>query len=54
MVAALTAALAAGATPHQALGLANRAAAVTVQKLGQTGTATPEEILQLNERMNER
>lgn len=45
VVAALTAALAAGATPAQALELANRAAAVTVQKLGQTGTATPEEIL---------
>jgi rfaE bifunctional protein kinase chain/domain len=45
VVAALTAALAAGATPAQALHLANRAAAVTVRKLGQTGTATPEEIL---------
>lgn len=45
VVAALTAALAAGATPTQALDLANRAAAVTVQKLGQTGTATKEEIL---------
>lgn len=45
VVAALTAALAAGAPPHQALDLANRAAAVTVQKLGQTGTATPSEIL---------
>lgn len=45
VVAALTAALAAGTPPHQALDLANRAAAVTVQKLGQTGTATPSEIL---------
>lgn len=45
VVAALTATLAAGASPAQALDLANRAAAVTVQKLGQTGTATAEEIL---------
>lgn len=45
VVAALTAALASGATPRQALELANRAAAVTVQKLGQTGTASPTEIL---------
>ena len=44
-VAALTAALAAGATPCEAGMLANLAAAVTVEKLNQTGTASPEEIL---------
>ncbi len=53
VVAALMAALAAGAPPLQALDLANRAAAVTVQKLGQTGTASRAEILQLNERRSE-
>lgn len=47
VVAALTAALGAGASPSQALALANAAAAVTVQKLSQTGTATPEEILNI-------
>ena len=50
VVAALTAALAAGASPAQALHLANRAAAVTVRKLGQTGTASPDEILALSRR----
>jgi len=44
-VAALAAALAAGATPWEAGTLANLAAAVTVEKLNQTGTASPEEIL---------
>jgi len=44
-VAALAAALAAGATPCEAGILANLAAAVTVEKLNQTGTASPEEIL---------
>jgi len=47
--AALAAALAAGATPLQAAELANLAAAVTVQKIRMTGTASPEEILQLFE-----
>ncbi len=47
VVAALAAALSAGATPPQALRVANLAAAVTVQKLGQTGTATPAEIREL-------
>lgn len=36
--------LAAGASPQQALEIANMAAAVTVKKLYQTGTASPEEI----------
>lgn len=44
-VSALSAALAAGATPAEAAELANFAAAVTVQKLQQTGVASPEEIL---------
>ncbi|MDO8945452.1 MAG: PfkB family carbohydrate kinase [Desulfobacterales bacterium] len=42
----LAAGLAAGAAPAEAGALANLAAAVTVEKLNQTGTATPEEILE--------
>jgi len=44
-VAAIAAALAAGASPSAAAELANLAAAVTVRKLKMTGTATPAEIL---------
>jgi len=44
-VAAIALSLAAGATPPEAGELANLAAAVTVRKLQQTGTATPDEIL---------
>ena len=44
-IAALAGALTAGATPWEAGALANLAAAVTVEKLNQTGTASPEEIL---------
>jgi rfaE bifunctional protein kinase chain/domain len=44
-MAALAAGLAAGATLTEAAALANLAAAVTVEKLNQTGTATPAEIL---------
>lgn len=47
VVATLAATLSAGADPLQSLSVANLAAAVTVQKLGQTGTATPNEIHQL-------
>lgn len=47
VVATLAAALSAGADPPQSLTVANLAAAITVQKLGQTGTATPPEIQQL-------
>lgn len=47
VVAAIAAALAAGANPHQAGSLAMLAAAITVRKLRQTGTATPKEILDL-------
>ena len=43
-IAALGAALASGATPQEAGTLATLAAAVTVEKLNQTGTASPEEI----------
>ncbi|MGQ9502018.1 MAG: bifunctional heptose 7-phosphate kinase/heptose 1-phosphate adenyltransferase [Anaerolineae bacterium] len=44
-LAALTTALAAGATPWEAGWLASLAAAVTIRKLHTTGTATPEEIM---------
>ncbi|WP_020600163.1 bifunctional heptose 7-phosphate kinase/heptose 1-phosphate adenyltransferase [Spirosoma panaciterrae] len=47
VVAAWAACMGAGATPRQALDIANLAAAVTVQKLGQTGTASLPEILDL-------
>ncbi|GAB3538839.1 bifunctional heptose 7-phosphate kinase/heptose 1-phosphate adenyltransferase [Spirosoma fluminis] len=47
VVAALAACMGAGAEPGQALEIANLAAAVTVQKLQQTGTASPAEILAL-------
>ena len=47
VVAAFAASIGTGAAPAQALELANLAAAVTVQKLHQTGTATPAEILTL-------
>lgn len=44
-IAALAASLSVGATPWEAGAIANLAAAVTVEKLNQTGTASPEEIL---------
>ncbi|MCP4166279.1 MAG: hypothetical protein GY759_10340 [Chloroflexi bacterium] len=44
-IAALTTALTAGATPWEAGNMANLAAAVTVEKLNQTGAASPDEIL---------
>ncbi len=43
-VAALATGLGCGATPREAAAFANLAAAVTVEKLGETGTATPDEI----------
>ena len=49
VVATWAACLGAGATPAQAVELANLAAAVTVQKLNQTGTASLPEILALHE-----
>lgn len=48
VVATWAACRGAGATPAQALEMANLAAAVTVQKLNQTGTATLPEILALH------
>jgi rfaE bifunctional protein kinase chain/domain len=47
ILAGIAAALAAGAEPFQAAELGSLVAGVTVQKLMQTGTATPEEILRL-------
>ena len=47
-ISALTTALAAGIPPVEAAQFANLAAAVTVQKLYTTGTASGEEILELN------
>ena len=44
MTAALALALGAGCTPGEAAGFANLAASVTVQKIFQTGTASPEEV----------
>lgn len=48
-LASLGAGLAAGATSYEAGCLANLSAAVTIQKIGITGTASPEEILALYE-----
>jgi rfaE bifunctional protein kinase chain/domain len=47
MLAGIAASLASGATPAQAAGFGNLVAGVTVQKLFQTGTASPEEILKI-------
>jgi rfaE bifunctional protein kinase chain/domain len=47
-LAALSAGLAAGAAPWEAAALANLAAGVTVRKLHITGTATPDEIMDLH------
>jgi len=44
-IAALAASLAAGATPWETGAIASLAAAVVVEKLNQTGTASPDEIL---------
>lgn len=49
VVAAWAACIGAGATSAQALEIANLAAAITVQKLNQTGTASLPEILALHE-----
>ncbi|HEX9018138.1 MAG TPA: PfkB family carbohydrate kinase [Anaerolineaceae bacterium] len=48
-LAALTAALAAGAAPVEAARLGHLAAAVTIRKLGITGAASPQEILSVAE-----
>lgn len=52
-LAGIACALAAGATPAQAALVGNLAAAVTVRKLGTTGTATAEEILERFERLGQ-
>ncbi len=49
VVATWAACLGAGASPAQAIQLANLAAAVTVQKLNQTGTASLPEIIRLQQ-----
>ena len=49
VVATWATCMGAGATPQQGLKIANLAAGVTVQKLGQTGTATLTEILTLHD-----
>ena len=49
MVAGIAACLAAGASPEEAATVGNFAAGVTVQKLQQTGTASPGEILAIGE-----
>jgi bifunctional ADP-heptose synthase (sugar kinase/adenylyltransferase) len=43
-ISGLAASLAAGATPWEAGAIANLAAAVTVEKLNETGTASPDEV----------
>ena len=53
-LAALAVALAAGRSPAQAAELAVLAAGVTVQKLFQTGTAGPDEILALAREQTDR
>jgi bifunctional ADP-heptose synthase (sugar kinase/adenylyltransferase) len=47
VTANLTMALAAGATLHEALELANTAASIVIHQLGTTGTATPQQLRQL-------
>ena len=51
VVATWAACIGAGACPAEALYMANLAAAVTVQKLNQTGTASLPEILQLHDQL---
>lgn len=51
-LAALAACLAAGGSPWEAGAVANLAAAVTVEKIHQTGTASPAEILERLERFD--
>ena len=43
--AALVSSLCAGATPQEAAMIGNLAASVTIRKIGQTGTASPDEVL---------
>ncbi len=48
-LSAFSVSLSAGASPDTALKIANLAAAVTISKLGETGVASPEEIMGLQE-----
>jgi rfaE bifunctional protein kinase chain/domain len=50
-LAAFACALAAGALPGEAAALANLASAVTIRKIGVTGTASPEEIIACHRQM---
>jgi sugar/nucleoside kinase (ribokinase family) len=52
--AALVSSLCAGATPQEAAMIGNLAASVTIRKIGQTGTASPDEVLAAWENMNGR
>ena len=47
--AALVSSLCAGATPEEAAVIGNLAASVTIRKIGQTGTASPDEVLAARE-----
>jgi rfaE bifunctional protein kinase chain/domain len=49
VTAALALALGAGCTPGEAAGFANLAASVTVQKIFQTGTASPDEVMAVSD-----
>lgn len=49
-LSAIACTLAAGGTPAEAAALANLAAAVTIRKIGETGTASPREILAIAEK----
>ena len=49
VTAALALALGAGCTPAEAAGFANLAASVTVQKIFQTGTASPDEVMAVSD-----
>ncbi len=48
VIAGFTAALSAGATTRQAAEVGNLVASVTIQQIGTTGTATPEQVLAAN------
>ncbi|MFN4147840.1 MAG: bifunctional heptose 7-phosphate kinase/heptose 1-phosphate adenyltransferase [Runella sp.] len=53
VVAAFAVAKAVGTSVSRALQMANLAAAVTIQKLNQTGTATPQEIMALSQQVGQ-
>lgn len=46
MLASLSLALAAGASPEGAMAFANLCASITIGKIGMTGTASPKEVLE--------